>query len=73
MTKVVRKNVTCFKCGKSSEQMIVYSVNYSLGSKEANDRLVNHLQKCPYCGYEARNISLKPPKKTLLQRLFGKK
>ena len=57
MTKVGRKNVKCIKCGEESEQKIVYSVNFSLGTKEQNEQLMNHLQKCEHCGYEARDIS----------------
>ena len=62
MTKIKKEIITCAKCGKDSEQMKVYSVNYIFGNKEFNDSLVNHKQKCPYCGYEAKNISIKPKK-----------
>ena len=57
MTKVVKKIVKCIKCGTESEQLIVYSVNFNLGSKEDNEKLMRHIQKCPKCGYEAINIS----------------
>jgi ribosomal protein S27AE len=53
MTKVVRKKVKCVKCGFESEQTQVYSVNHALGKKEDNDKLINHKQVCPNCGYEA--------------------
>ncbi len=56
MTKVARERVVCDKCGKVSLQLMVYSVNYSLGSKESNDELMRHQQKCPFCGYEASLI-----------------
>lgn len=56
MTKVGRKMVKCSKCGKESEQLLVFSVNYLLGDRESNDNLINHKQKCPYCGYENINI-----------------
>ena len=56
MSDISRKIVKCAKCGKESPQMIVYSVNYSLGDKESNDELINHKQKCPYCNYEAISI-----------------
>lgn len=56
MTKVEMKTVKCSKCGEKSQQMVVHSVNYSLGDKESNDKLRDHLQKCPNCGYEAPQI-----------------
>jgi predicted nucleic-acid-binding Zn-ribbon protein len=58
MTKVARQKVKCIKCGKESEQMIVFSVNFNLGSRESNEKLMKHMQKCPHCGYESQNISL---------------
>lgn len=58
MSDISRKVVKCAKCGKESPQMIVYSVNYSLGDKESNDKLIEHKQKCPYCEYEAIDISV---------------
>ena len=58
MSDISRENVKCAKCGKESPQMIVYSVNYSLGDKESNDKLIEHKQKCPYCEYEAIDISV---------------
>lgn len=57
MTKVLKQTVKCAKCGKESSQLLVFSVNYSLGTKESNDQLLTHLQKCPHCGYEAIDIS----------------
>ena len=59
MTKVVKRIVKCANCGEESEQLIVYSVNFLLGSKENNEKLARHLQKCPKCGYEAIDISRK--------------
>ncbi len=56
MSDISRKIVKCAKCGKESQQLVVYGVNYSLGDKETNDKLVSHKQKCPYCGYEAISI-----------------
>ncbi len=58
MTKVSKKKVKCVKCGTESEQLIVYSINASLGVKEENDKLMKHQQKCPNCGYEAADISV---------------
>ncbi len=58
MTKVAEKIVKCIKCGEESKQLIVYSVNFSLGSKEDNEELMRHVQKCPKCGYEAVDISI---------------
>lgn len=57
MTKLKLQKVKCIKCGAESEQLLVYSVNFMLGSKEDNIALMNHMQKCPHCGYEARDIS----------------
>ena len=57
MTKVSKQKVKCCKCGFESEQLIVYSVNFSLGTKEDNKKLINHKQKCPKCNYEAFDIS----------------
>ena len=37
MTKVGKKKVKCVECGAESEQLIVYSVNFSLGKKEHNE------------------------------------
>ena len=56
MTDITKKTVKCAKCGKESQQLTVYSVNYLLGTKEDNDELLHHKQKCPFCGYEAINI-----------------
>lgn len=58
MTKVGKKKVKCVKCGTESEQLIVYSVNFSLGTKEQNEALMKNQQKCPNCGYEAMDISI---------------
>ena len=58
MSDISREVVKCAKCGKESPQMIVYSVNYSLGDKESNDKLIEHKRKCPYCEYEAIDISV---------------
>lgn len=57
MTKVSKDLVRCAKCGKHSEQLVVYSINFLQGDEEENNRLLEHKQKCPYCGYEARNIA----------------
>lgn len=58
MSDISREVVKCAKCGKESPQMIVYSVNYSLGNKESNDKLIEHKQKCHYCEYETIDISV---------------
>lgn len=58
MTKVAKKKVKCIKCGAESEQLIVYSINFSLGTKEQNEALMKNQQKCPNCGYEAMDISI---------------
>ncbi|MDD4054164.1 MAG: hypothetical protein PHZ20_05000 [Bacilli bacterium] len=58
MTKVIKKNVKCIKCGTESEQMIVHSVNYLLGKKEDNDKLREHQQVCPNCNYTNSDISI---------------
>lgn len=57
MTKITKNVVKCAVCGTESEQLNVYSVNYSLGRKEDNDNLINSKQKCPKCGYESNDIS----------------
>ncbi len=57
MTKVNKINVKCAVCGNESEQICVYSVNYLMGSREDNDKLINSKQKCPKCGYESNDIS----------------
>ena len=57
MTKVAKKLVKCAKCGAESEQLFVYSVNFSLGTKDDNEKLMKYKQKCPKCGYEAADIS----------------
>ena len=33
MTKLLKQKVKCIKCGKESDQLIVYSVNFLLGKK----------------------------------------
>ncbi len=58
MTKVSKMTKKCAKCGKESEQLAVFSVNFSLGDRESNERLMKHKQKCPHCGYEAPDISI---------------
>ena len=57
MTKVKTIMTTCAKCGKESEQLFVYSVNFMLGTQESNEKLKKHKQVCPHCGYEATLIS----------------
>lgn len=57
MTKVSKNSVKCAVCGNESEQLIVYSVNDLLGTKEDNANLMNNKQKCPKCGYESNDIS----------------
>ncbi len=59
MTKIGKEIIICSNCNQTSEQLIVYSINYALGQKEDNDRLVTHLQKCPHCGYENQDIRQK--------------
>ena len=59
MTKVKSIKVKCIKCGKESDQLAIYSVNFLLGEKEDNIKLMKHKQKCPHCGYEAIDISKK--------------
>ena len=59
MTKVVNKKIKCAKCGTESDQMIVYSINYSLGKAEDNSELREHKQVCPNCNYTAKNIDFK--------------
>lgn len=56
MTKIKLKKVVCKKCKKESEQPIIYSVNFLLGSKKSNENLLIHQQFCPHCGYTARRI-----------------
>lgn len=57
MTKVGMKIVKCVKCGKESRQKIVYSINFMLGTKEHNEKLLKHKQICPNCNYIAYDIS----------------
>lgn len=57
MTKVLMKKIICAECGKESEQMIVYSVNFLLGDQESNKNLMTHKQECPFCHYTAVDIS----------------
>ena len=57
MTKVSQVMVKCDKCGKESLQLLGFSVNFGLGSREDNEALMRHMQKCPHCGYEAVSIS----------------
>ncbi len=58
MTKVAKKQVKCARCGAESEQLIVCSVNFLLGTKEQNEALMKSQQRCPKCGYEAPDISV---------------
>lgn len=58
MTKVVKKIVKCAKCGTESEQLLVYSVNFMLGDKENNKKLLQHQQVCPKCNYTNFDISI---------------
>lgn len=57
MTKIKNEKVICDKCGKESEQAVVYSVNFLLGKKEDNKKLMNHKQICPHCNYTAAMIN----------------
>lgn len=63
MTKVLNNPVKCAKGGYESDQLIVCSVNFSLGIKEDNENLMNHMQKYPICGYESKDISKENEKK----------
>lgn len=58
MTKVGKVKVKCAKCGVESEQLITYSVNFMLGPKNANERLMKHQQVCPKCSYTNFDISI---------------
>lgn len=58
MTKVGKKNVRCAKCGAESKQLIVYSINFMLGTKESNEKLMKHQQVCPKCNYTNFDISI---------------
>ncbi len=58
MTKVSNRVVKCARCGEESEQLIVFSVNFSLGKKEDNEKLMRHQQVCPKCNYTAPDISV---------------
>lgn len=58
MTKVINKIVKCAKCGKESTQKIVCSVNFMLGNKEDNKKLMQYKQVCPNCNYTAPDISI---------------
>ena len=57
MTKVVNRIVKCAKCGTESNQLIVCSVNFRLGSREDNESLIKHQQVCPKCNYSNFDIS----------------
>ena len=70
MTKIAKEMVKCFECGRSSEHLNVYSVNYDLGSEEQNERLLNRTQTCPYCGYTNFNISLPRRSKKLIYKII---
>lgn len=65
MTKVLKQKIKCAKCGIESEQLVVYSINFSLGSKEDNKKLMEHKQVCPNCNYSAKNISVINIKETI--------
>ncbi len=72
MSDISRELVKCAKCGKESQQLIVYSVNYYLEGKENGDKLLYHKQKCPYCNYEAIDISEnKLTRKELADKFYG--
>lgn len=58
MTKVGTKKVKCAKCGAESEQLMIYSVNFMLGTKTTNERLMRHQQVCPKCNYTNFDISI---------------
>lgn len=58
MTKVAKIPVKCAKCGAESYQLIVQSVNFMLGTKEDNERLMKHQQVCPKCNYTNFDISI---------------
>lgn len=72
MSDISRELVKCAKCGKESQQLIVYSVNYYLEGKENGDKLLHHKQKCPYCNYEAIDLSKnKLIRKELADKFYG--
>lgn len=58
MTKVAKIPVKCAKCGTESYQLIVQSVNFMLGPKEDNERLMKHQRVCPKCNYTNFYISI---------------
>ncbi len=58
MTKVSKKIVKCVKCETESEQLIVHSVNFMLGVKKDNEKLIRHQQVCPKCNYTNFDISI---------------
>jgi len=58
MTKVTKMKVKCAKCGTESEQLIIHSINFTLGTKEDNERLMKHQQVCPKCNYTNFDISI---------------
>ncbi len=57
MSDISSELVKCAKCGKESQQVIVNSINYLFKTKKDEDKLLHHKQKCPYCNYEAIDIS----------------
>lgn len=57
MTKVIKKEVMCYQCKRLSEQLFVCSINFNIGKKEDNDKLVNHQQVCQHCQYTAHHIA----------------
>ena len=69
MSSIERKKIECIKCKKESEQDIIYSINPRFYTKEKLEELKNYKQKCPYCGYTAKDIS---KKQTILEKLFKK-
>ena len=58
MTKASKRIVKCIKCGAESEQLIIHSVNFTLGSAEDNEDLIKHQQVCPKCNYTNFDISI---------------
>lgn len=58
MTRVLNQKLKCAKCGEESMQRVVYSVNFNLGKKEDNEKLMKAKQVCPHCNYTAPLISV---------------
>ena len=59
MTLIGQEMKKCIKCGKESQQMVVYSVNFLVGTEEENRNLLSRKQVCPHCNYTAFDISKK--------------